>query len=153
MPRNDPRRRHADLLLHPILRGGDEEMSLEQKYDYLMRVRRESDEIGEHLDKTLLKEIDKLQIGLAKAQKLHLHLKGMLTTLEQEHKLLTAPPLVPATFIDMRSIGNVSSALVSYNNTLRFVNIYKEVDNGALQTGDQVLLGGNDYNVLIDTVS
>ncbi len=153
MPRNDSGLRQAALLLRPILRGGDREMSLEQQNDYIKSVRQESQDISAHLDRMLLMEIDKLRGGLANAQNLHVRLKDTLTALEQEHKNLTAPPLVPATFIDMRPIQGSSSALVSYNNTLRFVNIAGEVNGNSLQTGDQVLLGGNDLNVLVDTVT
>ena len=87
MPRNETGIRHAALLLRPILRSGDGEMSLEQQNDYLKSVRNGTPEIDAHLDKMLLMEINQLRGGLTSAQNLHVRLKDTLTELEKEHKI------------------------------------------------------------------
>jgi len=150
MPRNarseGPDYRHIHEMLH------DENVPVEQKFEYLRMMRIEHAEHGPQVDRFLLREVSRLRGGLREAEALHKQLIEAQRELEASYKKLTAPPLYPATFLEFHTIGDVRTALVDYSNALRFVNISEEFAGDGVKRGDQVLLSG-DLNLLVDTVS
>ncbi len=144
--------RHALLLLNMFTKANEEEMPLDQKCAHLRSLRKESDEMDAQMDRALLEKISKLQAGLVEARKIQAELAKSHKELENALAMLTAPPLHPATFIEFHTIGGQRTALVSFENSQRFVVPSEELDCSTVRAGDQVLLS-QDLNILVDKVS
>jgi proteasome-associated ATPase len=99
----------------------------------------------------MLSVIDQLQGKIREADVARAELEEVYKSLEETFKRLTAPPLFPATFLEIRTIDETQTALVHYNNSPRYVNLGEGFDGGALRAGDQVLLSG-DQNLLVGNV-
>jgi proteasome-associated ATPase len=157
MPRNARPRTPEDTeetlgprVLHRVL--ADDSVSIQSKCSYLSSLRQQSEQDSAHVDVSLLRTIDRLRGRLRQAGKVQAELEEVYKNMEEALGRLTAPPLYPATFLELRTIGETQTALVHTNNSLRFVNLGEEFDAATLLVGDQVLLSG-DQNLLVGDVS
>jgi proteasome-associated ATPase len=130
----------------------DDSVPIQEKCEYLRSVRQSSEQHSAHVDVTMLRTIERLRGKLREADHVHTELEAVYKNLDEAFKRLTAPPLYPATFLEMRTIGETQTALVHYNNSPRFVNLGEGFDGGSLRAGDQALLCG-DQNLLVGSVS
>ncbi len=150
MPRNTHREGPDFRLIHRMI--NDDNVSFDDKFQYLCMQRTEYSGQSVEMDRFLLRELSGLRTGLREAQDLQKKLVEAQKELEAEYKKLTAPPFYPATFLEFHQIGEATTALVNYSNALRFVVLADGFNGDNIKRGDQVLLSG-DLNLLVGTVS
>jgi proteasome ATPase len=97
-------------------------------------------------------EIGRLTQGLRQAEATHQRLSETYLELEHAFQRLVAPPLYPATFLEMQDHGGEPSALVHYNGAFRLVHLAEGFEPADVQTGDRVLISG-DLNIVVGTMS
>lgn len=148
-PNTRLRANEADLI-RTILR--EEDAPIEAKTEALRSLRRRSAENESRTDHMMLSEIERLRKGLRQAQSIEQQLRETFASMEQAFRRLTAPPLYPATFLELRTIGETSAALVHYSGSFRLVHLADGFDRGDVQMGDQVLLSG-DHNIVVGKVA
>ncbi|UCH83224.1 MAG: AAA family ATPase [Candidatus Latescibacterota bacterium] len=130
----------------------DDNIPLEEKFDFLVMIRAEDPQSASDVDRFFLRECARLRGGLREAEALQAQLVEAQKELEESYKKLTAPPLYPATFLEFHTIGEIDAALVSYASGLRFVRLADGFDGARVRRGDQVLLSA-ELNLLVGSVS
>ena len=86
------------------------------------------------LDESLLRELDRLHVGLVRAQTQQEELKDMFDR-------LMAPPWHVGVYLGGGVVtGRGASAVVAVNSVRRVVNLDEAVDLATLEVGDEVLL-------------
>lgn len=136
-------------LLNLLLASGRGALSVDEKVEFLEKVRKDSEECSKRIDRALLQHQDEshqrqeaLNRGLEEAR---INLEKCQRVLEQ----IAAPPWYVAVFIKLVNTGQGPRAMVACGGSRSLVAIHPErVNVNELSCGDEVLLS-NQHNVVM----
>ena len=124
-----------------LVAHGEGALSREERLRLASALRARSRETAAAMDEFFLQEAERLRRGLERAQE-------QMAELSRIHDKLTAPPWHPAVFLGLVDAGVENAVMVSLSGIPRVVRVADAVDPGALNPGDEVLLGP-ELNVVV----
>jgi len=120
---------------------GDGAPQPEEKLQWLAECRRNTPELNDTLDRTLLGDVYRYHGGLTRAREAQEELKALLDR-------LTAPPWQPAVFLGAAHTAGGPAAMVAHGSSRRIVQMNDGVSLDMLSAGDEVFLT-RDLNAIV----
>jgi ATP-dependent 26S proteasome regulatory subunit len=132
---------HELLLLDERWRQAGDPLDLDQKLEWLDRIREESPELVSHLQRFLMMKIREIHLGVAKAQEHQAQLQAELKDLINR---FSSTPWFPAIFLGHVETLHGSRAMVmTGGNSRRVVQLEKNMLGQPLAAGEEVFLDQN----------
>ena len=129
------------LLLDEQWRKTGDPWNLEQKLEWLDRIREESPELVNHLQHFLVTKIREIHLGVAKAQKHQVQLQAELKDLITR---FSSTPWFPAIFLgQVETVHGARAMVMTGGNSRRVVQIEKHMIGQPLAAGEEVFLDQN----------